>query len=610
MSNSDFPIDKDGYLAFDALSLKQHIKDRLNDENVFTDQNYEGSHISSVIDIVAYTFNVLMFYLNKTSSESMFSDAQLYENMNRIVKLIDYKPIGYQTSTLSFVATVLGTGETADIGLYTIPRYSYIQVGSIAYSFNEDITFAKTVDGETEVLTDLSNEKLLFQGKFEEYPLYNAIGQENEIVYLAPGDNVKIDHFNIHVYRKQNPTEGGQWVRWESTPSLYLETSDAEKYEIRLNDKKHYEIKFGNGINGKKLTQGDEIAIYYLRSDGNDGEIGVGAINGQALSKYTSTQFDDVLSDVVGTDYVFLDSLTTVQFVNNNVSTYANAEEEADSIRENAPGIFRSQYRLVTEQDYKSYVKTNFANLVSDVSVVNNWKYLSEQMKYYFDLGLTDVNNLSRPLFNQVMFGDSCNFNNVYIIAVPKLVADATKPVVTLAPAQKELITSSMRSEKTLTSEIIMSDPVYVAAGLGISLDGSKITPDDVENTVITIIKDGSSRRDNTSIKTDVNNVFVRYFERSNVNLGQIIDIKTITSDILSINGVKTFYTQRSDNSNIKLERLSMLLWNPIYITDSITLLTNYSLPYFKFPYLYNAINFSNNIRIETESKIYENIEY
>ena len=92
---SDCPSTKDGYLAFDALSLKQHIKDRLNESAVFTDQNYEGSNISTIMDIVAYTFNVLMFYLNKTSSESMFSDAQIYENMNRIVKLIDYKPVGF-----------------------------------------------------------------------------------------------------------------------------------------------------------------------------------------------------------------------------------------------------------------------------------------------------------------------------------------------------------------------------------------------------------------------------------------------------------------------------------------------------------------------------------
>ena len=68
---SDFPIKKDALLQFDALSIKQHIKERLNRAGVFTDQNFEGSHISTVIDIVAYVFNTLLFYLNRTSSESL-----------------------------------------------------------------------------------------------------------------------------------------------------------------------------------------------------------------------------------------------------------------------------------------------------------------------------------------------------------------------------------------------------------------------------------------------------------------------------------------------------------------------------------------------------------
>lgn len=606
---SDCPSTKDGYLAFDALSLKQHIKDRLNESSVFTDANFEGSNISTIIDIISYTFNVLMFYLNNTSSESMFSDAQIYENMNRIIKLIDYKPVGFQTSTLSFNARVLGSGETTNAGLYTIPRYSYFQMGGISYSFNEDITFSKSTNGD-EDLTTFSNEKLLYQGKYEEYPLYSAIGQENEIMFLVPGDNVTIDHFNIDVYVKPNPSEGGTWEQWSATPSLYLENSDAKKYEIRLNENKHYEIKFGNGINGRKLSAGSNIAVYYLRSDGKGGEVGVGALNGDLLKKYSTTQFNEILTDVIAGEYSFLNELVTLEFTNDTVSTYSSEEESVESIRSNAPGVFRSQYRLVTETDYENYVKANFANLISDVTVVNNWKYLSEQMKYYYDLGITNPNMASRPLFNQVNFADACNFNNVYVIAVPKLVAASTQPVVVLSPAQKELIISSMRSEKTLTSEMVVVDPVYVAIGFAISKNGSTVTPNDVENTRLTIVKDENSRRDSTSIKLDIENIFLNYFDRQNSELGQIIDIKTITSDILSVNGVKTFYTQRTDNTLVKAERLSMLIWNPVYTNDAITLLTNYSLPYFKFAYLYDSFNFSNYINVVTESRIYENVEY
>ena len=100
--NTQFTIPKDGYLSFDALTLKQFIKDRLNENKVFTDQNYEGSYISTINEITAYMFHVLMYYLNHTSTDSMFSESQIYENMNRIVKQLDYNPIGKQTPSTTF----------------------------------------------------------------------------------------------------------------------------------------------------------------------------------------------------------------------------------------------------------------------------------------------------------------------------------------------------------------------------------------------------------------------------------------------------------------------------------------------------------------------------
>ena len=129
-------------------------------------------------------------------------------------------------------------------------------------------------------------------------------------------------------------------------------------------------------------------------------------------------------------------------------------------------------------------------------------------------------------------------------------------------------------------------------------------------NSVLTVIKDENSRRSASSIQLDIENIFLDYFNRQNSTLGQVIDIKTIASDILSVNGVKTFYTQRSDDPTIKAERLSMLLWNPVYENDATTLLTNYALPYFKFAYLHNSDSFSSYINVTSESRIFENIEF
>lgn len=178
-STEQFTLKKDSYVAFDAMSLRQLIIDRLNEQKIFTDQNFLGSNLASIIDIIAYSYNTLIYYLNKTSSESLFSEAQLYENINRIVKLIDYSPIGFQTSTLSFncSANPLPQGP----GLYTIPRYSYALVNNIPFSFNEDITFIKTTNA-IESLNEVAQQRLLYQGIYQEYPVYTAAGEDSEIV--------------------------------------------------------------------------------------------------------------------------------------------------------------------------------------------------------------------------------------------------------------------------------------------------------------------------------------------------------------------------------------------------------------------------------------------
>ena len=99
---TEFNLPTNAYTGFDAQSMRDLIVNRLNADTTinFTDQNFEGSNVSALIDILAYTYHTLLFYLNQTSSESNFADAELYENVNRIVKLIGYKPLGAQTCIL------------------------------------------------------------------------------------------------------------------------------------------------------------------------------------------------------------------------------------------------------------------------------------------------------------------------------------------------------------------------------------------------------------------------------------------------------------------------------------------------------------------------------
>lgn len=590
----ELAIRKDEYVAFDALSLRSFIRGRLNESGLLTDQNFEGSNLTAVTNIIAYSFHTLMFYLNQTSTETMFTEAQLYENMNRIVKLINYNPVGAQTPTLSFnlsATNQLGTGT------YTIPRYSFIRVGGIAYSFNTDITFTKSTTSE-EYIPTVGDEYLLYQGNYIEYPLYTARGEPNEVMFLVPGNNIIVDHFNIDVYVKNVVTN--KWVKWTRTESLYLEDSTALKYEIRINGNKNYEIKFGDDINGTQLTQGDTVAVYYLQSAGTDGEVGANVLLDQPLNLYTTAQFDVISKDVISPDLTLINDvdILQLQFDNSNISTVFTDIENVNSIRANAPAFFKTQYRLVTTSDYDAFVKASFANIINDVKTVSNNTYVNTHLRYLYNIGLTNPGSDYRVLYNQLAFADASNFNNVYIYALPKASKLLNNNYVSyLTPAQKQLIISTVNDKKTLTSEIIVMDPVYKAVTTGLGVGA--ITLDDIAASRLVITLFRNTKTPASVIKDRVRAIFATYFNPANITLGFTVNIPDITGQLLAIDGVKAVSTR---NGAEEVTGVSFIVFNPSYPQNDITSTTKtFTVEEFQTVYLNDINDIINRTVIELE---------
>ena len=606
-NDTTFKINNNSYAAFDATSLKNLIIDRLNNSGVFTDQNFEGSNINQVLDIVAYSYHTLLFYLNQTSSESLYSQATLNENINKIVKLLNYNPIGIQSATLNFNATA---PSNLAANSYTIPRYSYFVTNGIQYSFNQDVTFTKTISA-SENLTQFSDNNLLYQGSYVEYPVTTSTGEPYELLTITSidrgGGNIQIDHFNIDVYVKDNTKLNPTYTQYRPTESLFLEQPGSLVYQIRYNENGRYDIKFGNGTFGKQLTQGDEIAVYFLKTDGPTGEIPTGSLDNRQLVLYTSERFQNILTDTISQNLVVVTSEEAglLQFSNITPSTKFAEAEGVNSIKENALNTYKAQFRLSTTGDVETYVKKNFSNIISSTKVVNNADFISGHLKYYFDLGVEKPSTVSRLMLNQVRFSSSCNFNNTYIYAVPRvdLVTSLTTRVSYLNTAQKQFIVDKLNPYKISTSEIVPTDPVYVEVGFGLNNIGETKTPSIANETTLEIIVDGALRRNFSSIQTQVAKIFTDFFKTTNDNLGVLIDLTELSSKIITIEGVQNFRTVRtSSNLRLQFPGISLLIFNPVYPeTDIAVVQQNLTLPYFKFPYLGNAINFTNKIVLASE---------
>ena len=590
-TETDFTLQQDSYASFDALTLKQLMKQRLNDGGVYTDQTFEGSNMSSIIDVIAFSYHTLLFYLNRTSAETMFTDATIYENMNRIVKLVDYKPKGYQTSLLPFNVDV---NSSLPIGTYTIKRYSYFSIDGTIYSFANDITFTKSLPGD-ESLVDFSDTNLLRQGQYFEYPPQFSTGEDFETIVLSlkvanTNTNLKIDGGSIDVYVKDANT--GKYVNYTETNNMFLESPESPKYEKRLNENGLFEIKFGNGVFGKSLNEGDEVSIFYITSDGEGGIVSRGQLDGRTLNFFITPKFTDISNSIYDDTFTFLlpSQVSTLAFTNTVDSSNPKDIESVDEIRINATKNLQLQNRVVTVADFKSDIEVNYSNVLKSVNVVNNKTYINEYIKYFYDIGLNKPNDDSRLLFNQVKFATSSQLNNVFLFMVPKFLSvDEDNNFYYVSTPQKSSIVNSLADKKLLNVEILPQDPIYTAFGLGLSIGGdNELTSGIIDQTQLVIKRDVLTNVSAENLKQRVNNIFKNYFET--LELGSLFSINDLLVEIFSLPGVINVFTRRTVNGeSYEIPNISMLVFNPIYEQNDIRTITgDYQLPFFKFPFLYN----------------------
>lgn len=593
----EYKLPKDAYTNFDAVSLKQFIIERLNENPQFTDQNYEGSNLSSFIDIIAYSYHVLLFYLNQTSSETLFSQTSLYENMNRIVALLGYKPTGKQTSLLS-VNCVANAGLT--IGSYKIKKFSYFLIDGIQYTVLDDFIFEKATNA-SESIESIDNNLVLYQGVVKEYPIYTAIGEDYESLPIVVNNIVDDGKFivgeSISVFVKE--INDNVWYEYSEEKNLYLSGNNDRVYDLRLNENGHYEAKFGNGILGKKLNVGDQVVIFYILSDGAAGIVSRSAVNGKKLFEYNSSRYNEIYTQV-------FDTLSTnINITNNSLLDYSNLlpsspisdAETVEDIRNNLPILNNANIRLVTEADYDTYLSKAFPNILNSAKTVSNTRYIQEYLQYFYDI-CVDPNKTARVILNNVNFADNCDFNNVNVFTVPRftLKSDDSYPPF-LPNTFKNTIIENLSEKKMISHEIVPRDVIYMAFDIGFSQSSPSVSSKDT--TKLRIVRNISNKISKEILKNRVKDAILDFFAPKNNVLGGKIDLSTLTSNILKIEGVDTIRTRNGDE---QFNGISFVSWNPLYEESDIDYVTQtITLPFFKFPYFYSPESLINKIEVIDE---------
>jgi len=187
---------------------------------------------------------------------------------------------------------------------------------------------------------------------------------------------------------------------------------------------------------------------------------------------------------------------------------------------------------------------------------------------------------------------------------VPRLkTVDASNQPFFLTSSQKSEILNSMEFSKMSNMEIVPHDPIYNAITVGLQLPGVQPDITDIDNTYIVISRVINERFSAVKIKERVDNIFKQVFAVGSAELGQTINVSDISAEILAIPGVQSITTRLVDaNNNIirEVPFLNLYSFNVIYSdVDIESTSSNITLPYFKYPFLYNT-TLSDRIIVET----------
>ena len=338
------PLTKFTNLDFDQI--KSSIKDYLRANSTFTDFDFEGSNFSVLIDTLAYNTYITAFNSNMIVNESFLDSATLRENVVSLARNVGYVPrsVSAAQATVSFdVSTSFTEGQV-------ILKAGLVCVGAVGetsytYSTPEDITVNATGG-----VASFNNIKV-YEGIYLTKTFTVDASFNQRFILDNPGIDTStiVVKVGIREYKQVSDI-----VNIDKSSEIYLLQEVADE---------KYELLFGDGIIGKKLSNADIIQVSYIVTKGASG-------NGPSTFSYggTLTKTDNTITNPQGTV-----SVTTVSGASGGGDI-----ETIESIKYFAPRIYSSQHRAVTARDYEAVIQKIYANTES-VSVVGGEELVPPQ---------------------------------------------------------------------------------------------------------------------------------------------------------------------------------------------------------------------------------------
>jgi hypothetical protein len=483
-------------LDFD--NIKSNLKTFLQDQPEFSDYNFEGSGFSVLLDILAYNTHYLGFNANMLVNEVYLDSADIRKNIVSLAKMLGYTPSSVKAPTANIsivVNNATGSSLTMDKGT----------------------TFTSTVDGTTyqfvtnqvSTITPLDGvyrftDIIIYEGTLVTYR-YTVDSSDVDQKFIIPSVNADTSTLKVTVQNSSVDTTSSVYSLATGVRSL---DNTSKVYFLQETDTGKFEIYFGDGVLGRKLSDGNIVILEYVVTNKEES-------NG--ASAFTLSSTIDGFSDV---------SITT-----NSVAQGGSEAESKESIRFNAPLQYTAQDRAVTSTDYETLVRSLYPNALS----ISAWGGEEDETPVYGVVKISIKAASGSTLTNQTKT-EIVNSLRQYNIA-------SVRPVIVDPETISVILNSTVRYDSKLTTKTaatIKSDVISSLTNYNTNIlqrfDGifrySKVTGliDDADASIVSNITTVRVRKSftpsfNTSTRYDIyfRNAFYNPHTGHNAAMGGIL---------------------------------------------------------------------------------------
>jgi hypothetical protein len=251
----------------DFNQIKTSLIDYLKSNSNFTDYDFEGSNLSSILDVLAYNTYITSYNANMVANEVFIDSATLRENVVALARNIGYIP----RSRKAAQATVSFFIDTSNIT--PTPSSLTLRKGPVASTSgnfgNQSYVFCILEDITVPIFNNIAT--------FDNLKIYQGNRLVNNFTFssrnlnqrfILPNSGIDTDLISVLVRNNEQSTSSTKYNRQDS---LFEINQDSKVFFLQEIEDERYELIFGDGIFGKKLEEGNFIEVGYITSNGDSG---------------------------------------------------------------------------------------------------------------------------------------------------------------------------------------------------------------------------------------------------------------------------------------------------------------------------------------------------